>query len=146
MKNPRHEKKNADQTKEEAGEDDGESDKSKDNTKAETDSDISDTQIVVKDSNGNEIPVEEEAPAEKDQPEISAIILNKDTLVNNLKENGKLTNNLENIIEEISDDLNAYNDEKITEQELKDFTKSIVDRTGIEKLTLDTISKQSCLD
>ena len=136
VKNPRHEKKNADQTKEEAGEDDGESDKSKDNTKEKTDSSTSDTQIVVKDSNGNEIPVEKEVPAEKDQPEISALILNKDTLVNNLKENGKLTEGLESIIEELSEDLNAYNDEKITDQELKDFTKSIVDRTGIEKTDL----------
>ena len=136
VKNPRYEKKNSDQTKEEAGEDEGESDKSQDSIKEETDSDTSDTQIVVKDSNGNEIPVEEEVPAEKNQPEISAIILNKDTLVNNLKENGKLTEGLESIIEEISEDLNAYNDEKITEQELKDFTKSIVDRTGIEKTDL----------
>ena len=136
VKNPRYEKKNADQTKEEAGEDDGESDKSKDNTKEKTDSSTSNTQIVVKDSNGNEIPVEEENPAEKDQPEISAIILNKDTLVNNLKEEDKLTEGLESIIEELSEDLNAYNDEKITDQELKDFTKSIVDRTGIEKTDL----------
>ena len=136
VKNPRHEKKNADQTKEEAGEDDGESDKSKDSTKEEKDSNSSDTQIVVKDSNGNEIPVEEESPTEKDQPEISALILNKDTLVNNLKEDGKLTEGLESIIEELSEDLNAYNDEKITDQELKDFTKSIVDRTGIEKTDL----------
>ena len=136
VKNPRHEKKNADQTKEEAGEDDGESDMSKDNTKEKTDSSTSNTQIVVKDSNGNEIPVEEENPAEKDQPEISAIILNKDTLVNNLKEEDKLTEGLESIIEELSEDLNAYNDEKITDQELKDFTKSIVDRTGIEKTDL----------
>ena len=135
VKNPRHEKKNAGQTKEEAGEDDGESDKSKDNTKEETDSSSSDTQIVVKDSNGNEIPIEE-SPAGKDQPEISAIILNKDTLVNNLKEEDKLTEGLESIIEELSEDLNAYNDEKITDQELKDFTKSIVDRTGIEKTDL----------
>ena len=136
VKNPRHEKKNADQTKEEAGEDDGESDKSKDNTKEKTDSSTSNTQIVVKDSNGNEIPVEKEVPTEKDQPEISAIILNKDTLVNNLKEEDKLTEGLESIIEELSEDLNAYNDEKITDQELKDFTKSIVDRTGIEKTDL----------
>ena len=135
VKNPRHEKKNADQTKEEAGEDDGESDKSKDNTKEKADSSTSNTQIVVKDSNGNEIPVEE-VPTEKDQPEISAIILNKDTLVNNLKEEDKLTEGLESIIEELSEDLNAYNDEKITDQELKDFTKSIVDRTGIEKADL----------
>ena len=136
VKNPRYEKKNADQTKEEAGEDDGESDKSKDSKKEEKDSNSSDTQIVVKDSNGNEIPVEEESPTEKDQPEISALILNKDTLVNNLKEDGKLTEGLESIIEELSEDLNAYNDEKITDQELKDFTKSIVDRTGIEKTDL----------
>ena len=135
VKNPRHEKKNADQTKEEAGEDDGESDKSKDNTKEKADSSTSNTQIVVKDSNGNEIPVEE-VPTEKDQPEISAIILNKDTLVNNLKEEDKLTEGLESIIEELSEDLNAYNDEKITDQELKDFTKSIVDRAGIEKADL----------
>ena len=135
VKNPRHEKKNADQTKEETGEDDGESDKSKDNTKEKTDSSTSNTQIVVKDSNGNEIPIEE-SPAGKEQPEISAIILNKDTLVNNLKEEDKLTEGLESIIDEISEDLNAYNDEKITDQELKDFTKSIVDRTGIEKTDL----------
>src|SRR5699024_2933048 len=99
-----------------------------------------DTQIVATDSNGNEIQVVEkdntkeetieETTQEKDTSQISALILNKDSLLAILEnEKDKLNDNLVRTIEELATNLDTYNQEKITDQELKDLTKAIVDRT-----------------
>ncbi|MEQ0489120.1 SpaA isopeptide-forming pilin-related protein [Anaerococcus murdochii] len=94
----------------------------------------SDTQIVVTDANGNEIPVEEKANPQKET--ISAIILNKDSLIAKLKAEGKLTGNQEPAIESLANNLNSYNQGKITDQDLKDFTKALAANNKIEKSDL----------
>lgn len=94
----------------------------------------SDTQIVVTDANGNEIPVEEKANPQKET--ISAIILNKDSLIAKLKSEGKLTGNQEPVIESLANNLNSYNQGKITDQDLKDFTKALATNNKIEKSDL----------
>lgn len=94
----------------------------------------SDTQIVVTDANGNEIPVEEKINPQKET--ISAIILNKDSLIAKLKSEGKLIDNQESIIESLAQDLDSYNQGKITDQDLKDFTKALAVNNKIEKSDL----------
>ena len=94
----------------------------------------SDTQIVVTDANGNEIPVEEKINPQKET--ISAIILNKDSLIAKLKSEGKLIGNQESLIESLAQDLDSYNQGKITDQDLKDFTKALAVNNKIEKSDL----------
>ena len=94
----------------------------------------SDTQIVVTDANGNEIPVEEKINPQKET--ISAIILNKDSLIAKLKSEGKLIDNQESVIESLAQDLDSYNQGKITDQDLKDFTKALAVNNKIEKSDL----------
>ena len=81
--------------------------------------------------------MEKENPDKEDtKPQISALILNKDSLIGNLRTEGKLTNNLETAITDLASYLDSYNEEKITDQELKDFTKALADRNNIEKSDL----------
>lgn len=94
----------------------------------------SDTQITVTDANGNEIPVEEKEKPQKET--ISAIILNKDSLIARLKAEGKLTNGIETAIESLAQNLDSYNQGKITDQDLKDFTKALATNNNIEKSDL----------
>ncbi|WP_308653436.1 SpaA isopeptide-forming pilin-related protein, partial [uncultured Anaerococcus sp.] len=94
----------------------------------------SDTQITVTDANGNEIPVEEKEKPQKET--ISAIILNKDSLIAKLKSEGKLIGNQESVIESLAQDLDSYNQGKITDQDLKDFTKALATNNKIEKSDL----------
>ncbi|MBP2015576.1 SpaA isopeptide-forming pilin-related protein [Anaerococcus degeneri] len=94
----------------------------------------SDTQITVTDANGNEIPVEEKEKPQKET--ISAIILNKDSLIARLKAEGKLTNGIETAIESLAQNLDSYNQGKITDQDLKDFTKALAANNKIEKSDL----------
>ena len=94
----------------------------------------SDTQITVTDANGNEIPVEKKINPQKET--ISAIILNKDSLIAKLKSEGKLIGNQEPAIESLANNLNSYNEGKITGQDLKDFTKALALNNKIEKSDL----------
>lgn len=94
----------------------------------------SDTQIVVTDANGNEIPVDVKENPQKE--EISAIILNKDSLIAKLKSEGKLIGNQESVIESLAQNLDSYNQGKITDQDLKDFTKALAVNNKIEKSDL----------
>lgn len=87
----------------------------------------SDTEIKVTDSTGKEIE-------EKDT--ISALILNKDSLISKLEKEDKLTDELKSLIEELANNLTSYNEEKITDQELKDFTKALVENNQIEEADL----------
>lgn len=87
----------------------------------------SDTEIKVTDSTGKEIE-------EKDT--ISALILNKDSLISKLESEDKLTDELKSFIEELANNLTSYNEEKITDQELKDFTKALVENNQIEEADL----------
>ena len=98
----------------------------------------SETQIVATDSSGNEVKVEErnKPKEENNKPQISALILNKDSLIAKLKAENKLTSKLETAIGDLTDILNSYNEEKITDQELKDFTKSLAERNQIAKADL----------
>lgn len=94
----------------------------------------SDTQITVTDSSGNEIPVIEKKADDKVQ--ISAITLNKDSLIASLEKEGKLTADLKTVIEDLAQNLESYNEEKISDQELKDFTKAQATNNNIEKSDL----------
>lgn len=73
----------------------------------------SDTQLVVTDADGNEIPVEEK------ENQTSPIDLNKDALINKYQSEEKLSEDLKAQIEEITKTLNSYNKEKISEEEFK---------------------------
>lgn len=105
-----------------------------------TQEDLKDSTIVVKDSSGKEIPLEvKENPAEEEEDktnQISALILNKDSLLSQLREENTLTTEKENAIKNLAENLDSYNDEKITDQELKDFTKAQAENLGIEKTDL----------
>ena len=98
----------------------------------------SQTQIIATDSSGKEIKIEEKnQPVEENKkPQISALILNRDSLIARLKAENKLTNQLETAIADLADILNSYNEEKITDQDLKDFTKSLAERNQLAKADL----------
>ena len=99
----------------------------KEENKEETEEEkSSDTEIEVTDSTGEEI-------ADSEEEKISAIILNKDSLLASLKKEDKLTDDLEAFIENLAKDLDTYNEEKITDQDLKDFTKAQATNNKIEK-------------
>ncbi|WP_234025843.1 SpaA isopeptide-forming pilin-related protein [Anaerococcus sp. Marseille-P3915] len=92
------------------------------------------TQITAKDSSGNDIQVIEKD--KKDEKKISALALNKDSLITRLSGQGKLTQELETAIEKLASDLDLYNDGKITDRELKDYTKALAEKYNIEKSDL----------
>ena len=98
----------------------------------------SQTQIIATDSSGKEIKIEEKnQPVEENKkPQISALILNRDSLIARLKAENKLTNQLETAIADLADILNSYNEEKITDQDLKDFTKFLAERNQLAKAEL----------
>lgn len=98
----------------------------------------SQTQIIATDSSGKEIKIEEKnQPVEENKkPQISALILNRDSLIARLKAENKLTSQLETAIADLADILNSYNEEKITDQDLKDFTKSLAERNQLAKADL----------
>lgn len=104
------------------------------NSESKKEEKTSDTQITVTDANGNEIPVEEKEKPQKET--ISAIILNKDSLIARIKAEGKLTNGIETAIESLAQNLDSYNQGKITDQDLKDFTKALAANNKIEKSDL----------
>lgn len=81
----------------------------------------------VTDSTGKEI---------EGKDTISALILNKDSLISKLEKEDKLTDELKSLIEELANNLTSYNEEKITDQELKDFTKALVENNQIEEADL----------
>ena len=137
---PTEEKENTEKTssdntvKEETKEENHSKDKSEESTpdkKGEPSIDkeekTSDSEIKVTDSTGKEIE-------EKDT--ISALILNKDSLISKLEKDDKLTEELKSFIEELTINLTSYNEEKITDQELKDFTKALVENNQIEEADL----------
>ena len=100
-----------------------------------------DTKIVATDSEGKEIPVEikdntDEEKREDQTDKISALILNKDSLISKLEEENKLDQIKKTAIEELVNDLDFYNDEKITHQELLDFTKKLAENYNIDKTDL----------
>ncbi len=106
---------------------------------------LADSQITVTDGSGNEIPVEEKdknseekqkPKKEENKAEISAIILNKDSLIARLIAEGRLNDQLEASIEGLAKNLDLYNEEKITDQDLKDFTKAQATNNNIEKSDL----------
>ena len=92
------------------------------------------TQITAKDSSGNDIQVIEKD--KKDEKKISALALNKDSLITRLSGQGKLTQELETAIEKLASNLDLYNDGKITDRELKDYTKALAEKYNIEKTDL----------
>ena len=98
----------------------------------------SQTQIIATDSSGKEIKIEEKnQPVEENKkPQISALILNRDSLIARLKAENKLTSQLETAIADLADILNSYNEERITDQDLKDFTKSLAERNQLAKADL----------
>nr|WP_072536963.1 SpaA isopeptide-forming pilin-related protein [Anaerococcus mediterraneensis] len=111
-------------------------------TQPETKDDLkeSNTEIKAEDSTGKDIPVEvkekEKKEEKNDQPQISALILNRDGLISKLEKENKLDDSKKTAIDELASRLVSYNDEKITYQELLDYTKSIGERYGIEKADL----------
>ncbi|WP_311491754.1 SpaA isopeptide-forming pilin-related protein [uncultured Anaerococcus sp.] len=87
---------------------------------------------VATDSSGNEIKVVEK----NTKSSISPIILNKESLLAKLESEGKLTDDLKTTIEDLAKNLDSYNEEKITDQDLKDFTKALATNKKIEKTDL----------
>ena len=129
VENPAEEKKPSTEIKV----DDKKSEENK-NSESKKEEKTSDTQIVVTDANGNEIPVEEKINPQKEA--ISAIILNKDSLIAKLKAEGKLIGNQEPAIESLAQNLESYNQGKLTDQDLKDYTKALAANSKIEKSDL----------
>ena len=99
---------------------------------------LADTQINAKDSSGNDVlVVEKNAPSEKEnKKEISALSLNKDSLISRLIAEGRLNKEIENVIVDLATDLDDYNEEKISDKELKDFIKALAEREKIKKTDL----------
>ena len=101
----------------------------------------SDTGITVTDSNGEEVPVEikentEEETQVNEEDKISALILNKDSLLAKLEAENNLDQIKKAAIEDLANDLDSYNDEKITQQELFDFIKKLRENYNIDKTDL----------
>ena len=100
------------------------------------------TELLVKDANGNEIPVkkieDKNQNSENNEPKISALQLNKEGLISKIKSEGNLNKNTESAIEELTNKLDTYNDGKIIHQEILDFIKSIAERYVIDKKDLRT--------
>lgn len=99
--------------------------------------DLKDSKIVVEDSEGNEVPVEvkekTDEKADEKTDNLSALQLNKDSLIDKLAEKDSLSVELRSAIEKLAEDLDSYNKGKITDQELKDFTKMLAANEKIEK-------------
>ena len=91
---------------------------------------------MATDSSGKEIKVVETQKDEKPKSDISAIILNKESLLAKLQNEGKLTDELKTTIEDLAKNLDSYNEDKITDQDLKDFTKALATNKKIEKTDL----------
>lgn len=72
----------------------------------------------------------------EEEETISAISLNKDSLLSKLETEENLTEDTKKAIEKLASDLESYNQEKITDQELKDFTKALATNNSIEKKDL----------
>lgn len=100
----------------------------------------SETEILIKDANGNEVPVEKSEEKnqkqENEKPKLSALQLNKDGLISKLQSEGKLNENTKSAVEELANKLESYNEGKIIHQEILDFIKSIAQRYSIEKSDL----------
>ena len=113
------------ENKEESKDDTSESKEEKEEKPAEEKS-----EIVIDDAKS------QEDEKEKEENQISALILNKDSLLSKLEAEDKLTDELKTAIEDLAEDLDSYNDEKITDQDLKDFTKALAERNSIAKADL----------
>ncbi|WP_311479872.1 SpaA isopeptide-forming pilin-related protein [uncultured Anaerococcus sp.] len=100
----------------------------------------SETEILIKDANGNEVPVEKSEEKnqkqENEKPKLSALQLNKDGLISKLQSEGKLNENTKSAVEDLANKLESYNEGKIIHQEILDFIKSIAQRYSIEKSDL----------
>lgn len=100
----------------------------------------SETEILIKDANGNEIPVEKSEEKnqkpENEKPKISPLQLNKDGLISKIQSEGKLNENTKSAVEDLAKKLESYNEGKIIHQEILDFIKSIAERYAIEKSDL----------
>lgn len=76
---------------------------------------------------------------------LSALLLNKDSLIKKLEDEGSLTEEDEKLIEDLAENLNSYNEGKITDQDLKDFTKAIAENKALEKETLKSYLEEILL-
>lgn len=107
---------------------------------SDQDKKTSETEILIKDANGNEVPVEKSEEKnqkqENEKPKLSALQLNKDGLISKLQSEGKLNENTKSAVEELANKLESYNEGKIIHQEILDFIKSIAQRYSIEKSDL----------
>lgn len=105
-----------------------------------SDKKTSETEILIKDANGNEISVENKDDKNQSQEnggsKLSALQLNKDGLLSKIKSESNLTDNTKSAVEELTNKLDIYNTGKITHQEILDFIKSIAERYKIEKVDL----------
>ena len=107
---------------------------------SDQDKKTSETEILIKDANGNEVPVEKSEDKnqkqENEKPKLSALQLNKDGLISKLQSEGKLNENTKSAVGELANKLESYNEGKIIHQEILDFIKSIAQRYSIEKSDL----------
>lgn len=126
-------------TPEKSAEDKNKTAEIKDKT-SDQDKKTSETEILIKDANGNEVPVEKSEEKnqkqENEKPKLSALQLNKDGLISKLQSEGKLNENTKSAVEELANKLESYNEGKIIHQEILDFIKSIAQRYSIEKSDL----------
>lgn len=151
IKNPIYkegeEEKSADDDEDPEGEEEGSQteDTSDENTEEESldSEDLEDSQEESDQAqdDSEEIKVED---GKKDSS-LSALLLNKDSLIKKLEDEGSLTEEDEKAIEDLAENLNSYNEGKITDQDLKDFTKAIAENKALEEETLKSYLEEILL-
>ena len=108
------------------------------------------TEEENKDSDEDPLPDENKEVKEnslpeksKDQTSASPIDLNKDALINKYKSENKLNENLQAKVEEITQNIKSYNDEKINEEEFKNNLKyqaKDLDRENLKEILITLTS------
>lgn len=102
----------------------------------------SQTELLVKDSDGNVIPVENEKdknqPTKTDKEKLSPLQLNRNALLTKLKSDKKLNDNSKSAIEELTSKLEAYNTGELSKGEILNSIKSIREKYEIKKPDLES--------
>ncbi|EEI81895.1 SpaA isopeptide-forming pilin-related protein, partial [Anaerococcus tetradius] len=102
----------------------------------------SQTELLVKDSDGNVIPVENEKeknqPTKTDKEKLSPLQLNRNALLTKLKTDKKLNDNSKSAIEELTSKLEAYNTGELSKEEILKSIKAIREKYELEKSDLES--------
>lgn len=102
----------------------------------------SQTELLVKDSDGNVIPVENEKeknqPTKTDKEKLSPLQLNRNALLTKLKTDKKLNDNSKSAVEELTSKLEAYNTGELSKEEILKSIRSIREKYELEKPDLES--------